>query len=105
MIDWLYTLPDWLLLVLWAAALAGLIVLLPVLTHRIPWLRPNAENSDFVLRLQATLFTVTSFVVFKYVVKLISSAHGLRATFMPKPYITEAGNGLHIHQSLLGPDG
>jgi glutamine synthetase len=24
---------------------------------------------------------------------------------MPKPYITEAGNGLHIHQSLLGSDG
>src|SRR5207302_813177 len=24
---------------------------------------------------------------------------------MPKPYITEAGNGLHIHQSLLGADG
>jgi glutamine synthetase len=44
-------------------------------------------------------------VVFKYVVKQVAVAHGLRATFMPKPYITEAGNGLHIHQSLLGPDG
>ncbi len=40
-------------------------------------------------------------VVFKYVVKQVAAAHGLRATFMPKPYITEAGNGLHIHQSLL----
>ncbi|MGI8607585.1 MAG: glutamine synthetase family protein [Gaiellaceae bacterium] len=44
-------------------------------------------------------------VVFKYVVKQTAQAHGLRATFMPKPYITEAGNGLHIHQSLLGEDG
>jgi glutamine synthetase len=44
-------------------------------------------------------------VVLKYVVKQIAAAHGLRATFMPKPYITEAGNGLHIHQSLLGADG
>ena len=44
-------------------------------------------------------------LVFKYVVKQVALAHGLRATFMPKPYITEAGNGLHIHQSLLGPDG
>jgi hypothetical protein len=63
MIDWLYTLPDWALLAFWAGLLAGLMVGLPFLTHRVPWLRPNAENSDFVLRLQATLFTVTSFVV------------------------------------------
>jgi glutamine synthetase len=44
-------------------------------------------------------------VVLKYVVKQVAVAHGLRATFMPKPYISEAGNGLHIHQSLLGADG
>jgi glutamine synthetase len=44
-------------------------------------------------------------LVFKYVVKQAAGESGLRATFMPKPYITEAGNGLHIHQSLLGPDG
>jgi glutamine synthetase len=44
-------------------------------------------------------------VVFKNVVKQTAEVHGLRATFMPKPYITEAGNGLHIHQSLLGADG
>jgi hypothetical protein len=73
MIDWLYALPDWLLLVLWAAALAGLIVLLPLLTHRVPWFRPNAENSDFVLRLQATLFTITSFVVAFTLVEAISN--------------------------------
>jgi hypothetical protein len=63
MIDWLYTLPDWTLLAFWAALLAGLMVVLPFLTQRLPWLRPNPENSDFVLRLQATLFTITSFVV------------------------------------------
>jgi len=44
-------------------------------------------------------------MVFKYVVKQTAAAHGLRATFMPKPYITEAGNGLHIHQSLRDSDG
>ena len=47
----------------------------------------------------------TYLLVFKNVVKQTAEAHGLRATFMPKPYITEAGNGLHIHQSLLGDDG
>jgi glutamine synthetase len=48
---------------------------------------------------------VDATIVLKYVVKQVALAHGLRATFMPKPYITEAGNGLHIHQSLLGADG
>jgi glutamine synthetase len=48
---------------------------------------------------------VDATVVFKYIVKRVAAAHGLHATFMPKPYITEAGNGLHIHQSLFGPDG
>ena len=63
MIDWLYSLPDWMLLAFWAAILAGIMVTLPFLTQRLPWLRPSPENSDFVLRLQATLFTITSFVV------------------------------------------
>jgi glutamine synthetase len=44
-------------------------------------------------------------MVFKYVVKQVAVAHGLRATFMAKPYQTEAGNGLHIHVSLCGADG
>ena len=48
---------------------------------------------------------VDATIVLKYVVKQVAVAHGLRVTFMPKPYITEAGNGLHIHQSLLGADG
>jgi glutamine synthetase len=51
------------------------------------------------------LDVVDATVVFKYVVKHVAATHGLHATFMPKPYITEAGNGLHIHQSLLGSDG
>ena len=63
MIDWLYSLPDWLLLVACAAVLAGVITVLPLVTHRLPWLSPDSEKTDFVLRLQATLFTATSFVI------------------------------------------
>jgi glutamine synthetase len=48
---------------------------------------------------------VDATIILKYVVKQVAAKHGLRATFMPKPYISEAGNGLHIHQSLLSPDG
>ena len=55
--------------------------------------------------MESPIDVVDATIVLKYVVKQIARRHGLRATFMPKPYITEAGNGLHIHQSLLGADG
>jgi len=44
-------------------------------------------------------------MLFKYIVKQVAMKHGLRATFMAKPFAGEAGNGLHIHQSLRGADG
>jgi glutamine synthetase len=53
----------------------------------------------------APIEIVDATIVLKYVVKQVAARHGLHATFMPKPYITEAGNGLHIHQSLAGADG
>jgi glutamine synthetase len=46
-----------------------------------------------------------STMVFKYAVKEVARQHGLRATFMAKPFMGEAGNGLHVHQSLGGADG
>jgi glutamine synthetase len=48
---------------------------------------------------------VDATLLFKYVVKQVAAGAGLRATFMPKPWITDAGNGLHVHQSLIGGDG
>ena len=39
-------------------------------------------------------------VYFKYIVRLCAKRHGLNVTFMAKPFISEAGNGMHIHQSL-----
>lgn len=44
-------------------------------------------------------------MLFKYIVKQIAMKHGLRATFMAKPFAGEAGNGMHVHQSLRGADG
>lgn len=63
MIDWLYTLPELLLLVLPVSILVLLIVFLPKVIHRIPGLAPSDANTDFVLRMQATLFTMTSLVL------------------------------------------
>jgi len=38
--------------------------------------------------------------IIKYVVKNLAVAHGLTATFMPKPLFGEAGSGMHFHQML-----
>jgi glutamine synthetase len=39
------------------------------------------------------------------VVKGVARRHGIRATFMPKPFPERAGNGMHVHVSLLDSDG
>ncbi|WP_370946201.1 glutamine synthetase family protein [Amycolatopsis sp. cg5] len=41
----------------------------------------------------------------RYVVKEVASAHGLLATFMGKPFNERAGNGCHLHVSLVDSSG
>ena len=46
------------------------------------------------------LVTADRHVFFKYMVKSLAEKHGLRATFMPKPFEKLTGNGCHAHVSL-----
>jgi glutamine synthetase len=46
------------------------------------------------------LLTADRHAFFKYMVKSIAEKHGLRATFMPKPFPTLTGNGCHCHVSV-----
>jgi glutamine synthetase len=46
------------------------------------------------------LITADRHTFFKYMVKAIAEKHGLRATFMPKPFMHLTGNGCHAHVSL-----
>jgi glutamate---methylamine ligase len=46
------------------------------------------------------LITADRHAFFKYMVKTIAENHGLRATFMPKPFAHLTGNGCHTHLSL-----
>src|SRR5436190_18094925 len=46
------------------------------------------------------LVTADRLAFFKFMVKSIAEKHGLRATFMPKPFINLTGNGCHVHLSV-----
>ncbi len=51
------------------------------------------------------LVTADRHVFFKYMVKSIAEKHGLRATFMPKPFDSLTGNGCHAHVSIWDKTG
>jgi glutamine synthetase len=51
------------------------------------------------------LVTADRHVFFKYMVKAIAEKHGLRATFMPKPFIDLTGSGCHAHVSVWDRSG
>ena len=46
------------------------------------------------------LQTADRHAFFKFMVKAIAEKHGLRATFMPKPFSNLTGNGCHVHHSV-----
>ncbi len=51
------------------------------------------------------LITADRHSFFKFMVRSIAEKHGLRATFMPKPFPTLTGNGCHVHISVWDQDG
>ena len=63
MIDWLYTLPEALVMAWASAILICAMVILPRFVQRLPFLAPSDFNTDFVIRVQTTLFTMTSLVL------------------------------------------
>jgi glutamate---methylamine ligase len=59
-------------------------------------------NGQFEMnwRYDNALVTADRHAFFKYMVKAIAEKHGLRATFMPKPFANLTGNGCHMHVSM-----
>ena len=51
------------------------------------------------------LKTADRHVFFKFMVKSIAELHGMRATFMPKPFSNLTGNGCHSHISIWNLSG
>jgi glutamine synthetase len=64
-------------------------------------------NGQFEMNWQydSALRTADRHAFFKYMVKSIAEKHGLRATFMPKPFANLTGNGCHMHASLWSKAG
>ena len=50
------------------------------------------------------LTTADRHTFFKFMVKSLAEKHGLRATFMPKPFLGLTGSGCHVHFSLWDKD-
>jgi glutamine synthetase len=63
-------------------------------------------NGQFEMNWQfdAALTTADRHVFFKYMARSIAEKHGLRATFMPKPFIDLTGSGCHAHVSVWQND-
>ena len=57
----------------------------------------NIAHSD-------ALTTADNTALFKAIVKQVAVQHGLRATFMPKPWFEHSGSGMHVHTSLKASD-
>jgi glutamine synthetase len=70
----------------------------------IPVESSNAEYGPGQLEINVAcadpMRTADDTVLFKMVVKEIARRHGLRATFMPKPFAGQSGSGMHVHTSL-----
>jgi len=60
---------------------------------------PGQHEIDF--KYSDALDIADKIITFKMVVRTVAQKHGLHATFMPKPLFNEAGNGMHMNQSLF----
>ena len=63
---------------------------------------PGQNEIDF--RYSSALQAADHVITFKQVVSTVAARNGLWASFLPKPIMTEAGNGFHINCSIAHSD-
>jgi glutamine synthetase len=63
---------------------------------------PGQQEID--LRYADALSTADNIMTFRVVVKEVALSQGVFASFMPKPYTTHPGSGMHTHLSLFEGD-
>ncbi|MCR9146733.1 MAG: glutamine synthetase family protein [Rhodobacteraceae bacterium] len=60
---------------------------------------------EFTLSHQTALRAADDTWLFKRLIRRLARNHGFAATFMAKPFPEDAGNGMHMHFSVLDQDG
>src|SRR6476646_12209095 len=60
----------------------------------------TSGQAEIDMRFDTLLTMADKLMLYKYVIKNVARAHGLTATFMPKPLFQDNGSGMHCHQSL-----
>ncbi|KPK36521.1 MAG: glutamine synthetase [Nitrospira bacterium SG8_35_1] len=63
---------------------------------------PGQHEIDF--RYDDALTTADRLLTLRVTVKSIAQRHGMKASFMPKPIMSMAGSGMHVHQSLFNKE-
>lgn len=63
---------------------------------------PGQHEIDF--KYADAIRTADDLTTFRFIVRNAAFAHGLHATFMPKPIFGQNGSGMHTHQSLFRGD-
>ncbi|CAN5197495.1 type I glutamate--ammonia ligase [soil metagenome] len=63
---------------------------------------PGQQEID--LRYADALSTADNIMTFRTVVREVALSHGIWASFMPKPFTTHPGSGMHTHVSLFEGD-
>ncbi len=74
--------------------------------HKIPADTTISENGvgQFEINLKHTencLIAADYALFFKRIIKGVAQKHSLKASFMAKPFLDLAGNGMHLHMSIL----
>ncbi len=60
----------------------------------------SAGQSEIDMRFSTLVKMADQLLLYKYIIKNVAIAHGMTATFMPKPLFGDNGSGMHVHQSL-----
>jgi len=60
---------------------------------------PGQMEIEFVMT--DALFAADMVQTVKQIIRMVAWMNGLIASFMPKPYTTEAGSGMHVHHMLF----
>jgi glutamine synthetase len=81
------------------SALEGLGISVEFSHHEVA---PGQQEID--LRYADALSMADNIMTFRHVIKEVAIAHGVHATFMPKPFGNQPGSGMHTHLSLFESD-